>query len=36
MIKNVIQTKFAIMIDVDASAKIQEKVCAKRLYLESC
>ena len=35
-VKNVIQIKFGIKINVDVSAKLQEKLCLKKLYLGSC
>ena len=33
MVKNVIQIIFGITISVDVSAKIQEKMCAKKIIL---
>ena len=33
IVKNVIQIKFEITINVDVSAKIQEKMCAKKVIL---
>ena len=37
MVKNVIQIKYGGTVSLDVSAKVQEKMCAKKvIYLESC